>query len=165
MTKISSGVSPLVDVGVPFACKNLSQTELVRPVIFLVRLVPWRPKNQWQRTVPPNDIEIVHGKILLSPITRRSDDSLMFAHHLLEVLDCFQRYIVLFIAKVHESSGVSAMLGNHDLDRAIWIDLRNRDVFAASTGCQSHCNCCNSCPRKRIDTHPISKVLCKGLCV
>src|SRR5438105_364057 len=99
MTKFSGSVCPLVDVGVPFACDNLSQTELVRRAIFLIRLVPRRPKNKRQRPVPPDDIEIVHGKILFTPIAGRSDDGLMFAHHLLEVLDRLQRYIVLFVSK------------------------------------------------------------------
>src|SRR5207245_5154496 len=94
MTKIPRGVGPLVDVGVPLACEYLGQAKLVRPAIFLVRLVPWRPKNQWQRAVSPDHIEIIHGEILFSPITRRSDDPLMFSHHLLEVLDRLQRPVV-----------------------------------------------------------------------
>src|SRR5215467_3601158 len=101
MTKVSSGIRPFIDVGVPIACKNLSQTELVRPMIFLVGSVPWRPKNKRQRAVAPDDVEIIHGKILFSPVTRRSNDCLMFAHHLLEIFDRLQSYIVFFITKIH----------------------------------------------------------------
>ena len=61
----------------------------------------------------------------------------MFADHLLEIFDCLQRHVILFVAKVHERARVSAALGNHNLNRAIWIDLCNRDVFAASGQRQS----------------------------
>src|SRR5207249_9218800 len=87
VAKIPGCVSPLVDVCIPLSGKNLSQTELVRAAIFLVRPVPWRPENQRQRAVPPNDVEIVGREILFSPIARRSDDGLMFSDHLLEILD------------------------------------------------------------------------------
>ena len=70
MPKISRRVSPFVDVCVAFSRKDLSQTELVRSVIFLVRPVPGRPENKRQRAVPPDYIEIVHGEILFSPIAR-----------------------------------------------------------------------------------------------
>src|SRR6266446_9833758 len=132
MTKIAGRVRPLVDVSVPLACKNLSQTEFVWPVIFLIRLVPGRPKNKRQRAVPPDDIEIVHGKILFSPITRRSDDRLVFTHHLLKVFDHLQTYVILRVAKIHEGARISATLGNHHLDWTIWIDLRDCFVLAAS---------------------------------
>src|SRR6266568_2636361 len=155
MTKFSSRVGPLVDVGIPLACKNLSQTELVRPVIFLVGFVPRRPKNKRQRPVSPDDVEIVHGKILFSPIARRSDDCLMFAHHLLEVFDFLETDVILPFAKIHECARVSSVLGNHHLDWAVWIDLRDRDVLTASSDSQSHCNRCNSRPRNCIDAHPI----------
>jgi hypothetical protein len=126
MTKVARSVGPFIDVGVPLACQNLSQIEFVRPVILLVWLVPWRPKNEWQRAVAPNDVEIVHGKILFSPITRRSNDGLVFAHHLLEVFDCLQRDIVFCVAKIHERAGVSAVLRNNYFDWTIWIDARCR---------------------------------------
>src|SRR6266403_4487097 len=122
MTKIAGRIRPLVDVSVPLACKNLSQTEFVWPVIFLVRLVPGRPKYKRQRAVPPDDIEIVDRKILFSPITRRSDDSLMFSYHLLKVLDHLQTDVILCVAKIHKRARVQPMLGNHDLNGAIWID-------------------------------------------
>ena len=140
MIKVSSGVRPVVDVGVPLACKDLSQTELVRPVIFLVRLVPWRPKNKWQRTVPPNDIEIVHRKILFSPIARRRDDRLVFTHHLFKVLDHLETDVILFVTKIHERTRVSTALGNDRLHGAIWIDVRNRDVLSASDQRQAKSN-------------------------
>jgi hypothetical protein len=128
MAKIPGRVSPLVDVCVPFAGKDLSQTKLVRAVIFLVGLVPRRPEYQRQRAVPPNDIEIVGRKILFSPVARRNDDGLMFSHHLLEILDRFERHVVLRIAKIHERARVSAVIRNHDLDRAVRIDSRNAAV-------------------------------------
>src|SRR6185369_4916225 len=114
------------------SCKDLSQTKLVRSAIFLVRLVPRRPENQRQRAVPPNDVEIVCRKILFSPVARRNDDSLMLADHLLEVFDCFERHVVLRIAKIHERARVNAMIRNHDLDRAGRIASRNGSMFAAS---------------------------------
>src|SRR4051812_6540475 len=70
MPKIARRFGPFVDVRIPFARKDLSQTELVRSMIFLVRLVPWRPENKRQRAVAPDHVEIVDGKILFSPITR-----------------------------------------------------------------------------------------------
>src|SRR5713101_9359519 len=124
MTKIPCGVAPLVDVRVPLTGKDLGQTKLVRPMIFFVGPVPRGPKNKRQRAVPPNYIEIVDGKILFSPVTGRSDDGLMFAHHLLKILDCLQSDVVLRVAKIHERAGVYAMSRNHQLDRAVWIDMR-----------------------------------------
>src|SRR4029450_6083113 len=106
VAKIPSRVSPLVDVPTPLPRKNLSQTELVRPAIFLVRLAPGRPENQRQRAVPPNDVEIVGRKILFSPVARRNDEGLMFSHHLPELLDRFERHVVLRIAKIHERARV-----------------------------------------------------------
>ena len=47
----------------------------------------------------------------------------MFSHHLLEILDRFERHVVLRIAKIHERARVSAVIRNHDLDRSVWIDL------------------------------------------
>src|SRR5207248_10930028 len=87
MTKIPCGVAPLVDVRVPPARNNRGQTKLVRPMILLIGPVPWRPKHKRQRTVPPDDIEIVHGEILFSPVTGRRNDGLMLPDHLLELLD------------------------------------------------------------------------------
>src|SRR5439155_2590138 len=69
MAKRSGGISPLIDVCIPLAGEDLVQTELIRPAILFIWLVPGRPEHQWQRAVPPNDIEIVGGKILFSPIT------------------------------------------------------------------------------------------------
>ena len=48
----------------------------------------------------------------------------MFSHHFLEILDRFERHVVLRIAKIHERARVSAVIRNHDLDRAIRIDFR-----------------------------------------
>ncbi len=87
MSKLARGVRPLVDVAVPFPGDNVDQTETIRAVILLVRLVPGRPKKKRQRAMPPYEIEIRGRKILLTPVTRRSDNGLMFADHLLEVLD------------------------------------------------------------------------------
>ena len=89
----------------------------------------------------------------------------MFAHHLLEVFDCLQCDIVFFVAKIHESAGVSAMFWDYHLDWAIWIDLRNCDTLSASSDCQSHYDYCNSRFRNWIDAHQIWQVLCKDLCV
>src|SRR4030095_4882931 len=132
VAKIPGRISPLIVVCIPLSCKDLSQTELVRAAIFLVRLVPRRPENQRQRAVSPNDVEIVCRKILFSPVARRNDDSLMLADHLLEVFDCFERHVVLRIAKIHERARVNAVIRNHDLDRAVRIDSRNGSMFAAS---------------------------------
>jgi hypothetical protein len=46
----------------------------------------------------------------------------MFADHLLEVLDHFQRDVVFLVSEIHERSGVNAVLGHRDFDRAVWID-------------------------------------------
>ena len=122
MTKVASGVRPFIDVEVPLPREDLSQAELVRSVVFLIRFVPGRPKHKRQRTVTPNDIEIVHRKILLSPIAGRRDDGLMFADHLLEIFDHLQGHVVLGVAKIHECPGVSAVLGDGYLNRTIPID-------------------------------------------
>src|SRR5678815_1602490 len=82
--------------------------------------------------MPPNDIKVVCRKILFSPVARRNDDGLMFSHHLLEILDRFERHVVLRIAKIHERARVNAMIRNHDLDLAVRIDSRNGSMFAAS---------------------------------
>jgi hypothetical protein len=65
----------------------------------------------------------------------------MFAHHLLEVLDCLQRYIVLFVAKIHECAGVRAMLWNDYLNRAIWIDTcgSGRSATSGQEQCKAEC--------------------------
>ena len=49
----------------------------------------------------------------------------MFAHHRLEILNHFQRDIVFLVAEIHERAGVSAMPGDHNLNRTIWIDALN----------------------------------------
>src|ERR1043165_2881772 len=66
----------------------------------------------------------------------------MFAHHLLEILDCLQRYIVLFVAKVHECAGVRAMLWDDDLNRAISIDAcgGGRPTTSGKEHCQDKCD-------------------------
>src|SRR5215467_2619984 len=115
MPKIACRVSPFVNVCVPLARKDLSQTELVRSMIFLVRFVPWRPENKRQRAMPPDHVEIIHGEILLSPIARRSDDGLMFSHHVLKILDRLQGDIILSISEIHEGTGVTAVLRNSHL--------------------------------------------------
>ena len=153
MAKLARRVGPFINVGVPLACEDLSQTELVRPVIFLIRLVPRRPKNERQRAVPPDNVEIVHGKILFSPVARRSDDRLVLAHHLLEILDRLQRDVVLRISEIHKRTRVSAVLGNHHLDGAIRIDLRDRDVLAASDQRKAQSDQCNDRTKNHIDTH------------
>src|SRR5262245_51645002 len=112
MTKIARGIGPFIDVRVPSAGKDLGQTELVRPVIFFIRLVPRRPKNKRHRTVPPNDVKIVHGKILFSPVTGRRDEGLMFANHLLEIIDCLESNVVFRVAKIHKRPRVRPMLRN-----------------------------------------------------
>jgi len=100
-------------------------------MILLIGLVPGRPKHERQRTVSPNDIEVAHGKILFSPVTGRSDDGLVFAHHLLKILDCLKRDVILLVAKIHECTGISALLGNHYLDRFVRIDLRDNHASTA----------------------------------
>ena len=85
--------------------------------------------------MPPNDVEIAGRKILFSPVARRNDDGLVFSYHLLEILDRFERHVVLRIAKIHERARVSAVIRNHDLDRAVRIDSRNGSMFAA---CRKH---------------------------
>jgi len=75
---------------------------------------------------------------LLTPIARRRDDRLMFADHLLEILDHLQRDVVFFVPKIHERAGVSAMFRNNDLDRAVWINLRACQITSLTCG-QNDC--------------------------
>jgi len=89
----------------------------------------------------------------------------MFANHLLEVLDFLEADVILPFAKIYERTRVSAMLGNHHLDRAIRIDLRNRGVLTASDQCQAQSNQRNRRPKNCIDRHSISKVLCTATVV
>src|SRR5215831_14012004 len=131
MTKTSRSIRPHVDVRVPPAGKNFGQTEFVRRMILRIWLVPWGPKDQRQRTVPPNDVEITYWKILFSPITRRSDDSLVFAHHLLKILDCLEGHVILFVAKIHKRAGVCTSLGEHNFNRAIRINFRDSHAAMA----------------------------------
>ena len=46
----------------------------------------------------------------------------MFADHVFEVLDHLQGDVVFFVPEIHERSGVSAMLGDRDFDRAVRVD-------------------------------------------
>src|ERR1043166_2851594 len=69
----------------------------------------------------------------------------MFFHHLLEVLDRLERDVVFFVAKIHESAGVRAVLWNHHLDGAIWIDARTSRRL--TTCDQDHCK--DECDKPR----------------
>ena len=66
----------------------------------------------------------------------------MFPYHLLEILDRFERHIVFRIAKIHERTRVSAVVRNHDFDRAVWIDSRNGSMFVT---CRKHQTASNEC--------------------
>jgi hypothetical protein len=55
----------------------------------------------------------------------------MFSHHLLEILDRFERYVVFRIAKIHERARVNAVIRNDDFNRAVRVDSRNGSMFAA----------------------------------
>src|SRR5215467_442299 len=64
----------------------------------------------------------------------------MFSHHLFEVLDCFERDIVLSVAKIHKRAGVSSVLWNHYFDWTVRINLRNGGTFAACRKCEAQSN-------------------------
>src|SRR5713101_978893 len=124
MTECARRVGPLVDVIIPFSRDDVVEIEFVRSAILRVRFVPWRPKNERERTVPPNDIEICGREILLTPIARGGDNGLVFADHRLEIFNHFERDVVLLVAEIHKRAGVRAMRGDDDLNRTIWIDMR-----------------------------------------
>ena len=89
-----------------------------RAAIFLVRLVPRRPKTRGSDPCRQIDIEIVGRKILFSPVARRNDDRLLCLPTIfLEIFDRFERHVVLRIAKIHERARVNAVIRNHDFDR------------------------------------------------
>ena len=50
----------------------------------------------------------------------------MFADHRVEILDHFQRDVILLVTEIHERAGVAAMLGNHYFSGTIWVDGLNR---------------------------------------
>ena len=55
----------------------------------------------------------------------------MFADHRLEILDHFQRDVIFLVAEIHERAGVTSMLGNHNLNRSIGVDLQHCSALAA----------------------------------
>ena len=48
----------------------------------------------------------------------------MFANHRFEIFDHLQRDVIFLVAEIHERARVSAMFGNYDFDRTVWIDMR-----------------------------------------
>jgi hypothetical protein len=70
--------------------------------VLCVGLVPRRPENERKRAVSPDNIQIHHAKILLTPEARRRDDGLAFPDHRLEVFDHLQRGVLFLIAKINE---------------------------------------------------------------
>src|SRR5260370_11361156 len=157
MTKVQTPVGPLVDVSIPRPGNDLVQIKLARPAIFFIGFVPRRPENERQRTVSPNDIQIVRRETLLAPIARGSNDGLMFADHCLEILDHFQRHVIFLVTEIHERAGVSAMFGNHNLNGTIGIDGGNRRTLVASSECQTRCNCYNNDCKHCIPAHSARK--------
>src|SRR6266849_935014 len=82
--------------------------------------------------MPPDDVQVCSRKTLFTPVARRSDDRLMFADHRLEIFDRLDRDSVLRVAKIHERTGVSAMLGDHYFHRCIGINRLRRVFFAGA---------------------------------
>ena len=70
---------------------------------------------------------------MLPPVTRRRNDRLMFADHLLEILDHLQRDVVFFLAEIDKRARVRAAFGNDNFDRTVRINPRrfNRRGFIA----------------------------------
>src|SRR4030095_17261805 len=68
----------------------------------------------------------------------------MFSHPPLEILDRLERHIILSIPEIHERTGVSAVIRNHDFDRTVWIDLRPRRRLAAP----GHYECKSQCDKR-----------------
>src|SRR6476469_6026626 len=84
--------------------------------------------------MPPDDVQVARRKTLFAPVTGRRDDGLVFADHVFEFLDRIERYFVFRVAEIHESAGVSAMLGKEDFDRSVGINRNDGGFFP--TACQ-----------------------------
>src|ERR1044072_1907497 len=82
--------------------------------------------------MPPDQVEIPSRKALLTPVTRRRDDSLVFADHLFEVLDGIERHFVFRVAEIHERARVSAGGGKKDFDRSIRIRASDDGLLFAA---------------------------------
>ena len=122
LAELARGIAPLVDVAVPFAGENFVQAEFVGPAVLRVGTIPRRPKNERQRAVPPDDIEIPRRETLFAPVTRRSNNRLVFAHHVLEFLDRLERHFIFRVAEIHERAGVGALGRQQDFYRRVGID-------------------------------------------
>src|SRR5882762_9000444 len=77
LAKRLGGICPVIDIFVPGASDDGIEIETVWTPVLLVRPVPRRPKNQRQRAMLPNDIQVFAWKILLAPVARRGNDGLM----------------------------------------------------------------------------------------
>ena len=122
LAKFARGIAPLVDVGVPLAGDDFIQAEFVRPAILGVRPVPRRPEDERHRAVPPDHIQIPGRETLFSPVTRGSNDRLVFADHRFELLDHLEGHVVFRVSEIHERAGVSAVGREQDLHRCVEIN-------------------------------------------
>src|SRR5213075_2930035 len=131
--EFAGGIAPLIDVIVPFAGDNFLQAELIRSAVLGVGPVPGRPENERPRAVAPDHVEISRRKTLLTPVTRRRDDRLMFPHHVFKFLDRLDRHFVFRVTEIHERTGVSTVLGKSDLNASILV-WRNNSGFLPTAG-------------------------------
>ena len=114
LAEFARPVSPHVDIGIMLALQDARQRILIGTLGFLVRTIPRRPKDQRQRAVARNDVDVVCGEGLLAPIAGGRDDGLFLTDHFFEVLDRLERDPVLAIAKVYVGAGVSALCRNDE---------------------------------------------------
>src|SRR5262245_13801472 len=107
-------ISPVINVTIPIAGENRSQAESIGALPLLIRAVPGRPENQWQRPMTPDHAQIGGGKTLFTPVARRSDDRLVLANHLLKAFHRFECDRVLRFSKIDVGTGVNSILGKDD---------------------------------------------------
>src|SRR5206468_11337837 len=119
LAELPGGVTPLIDVGIPRSPDDGVEAKFIWTATLFIRTVPRRPKDQWQRAMTPDHIQVRGRETLFTPIARGGDNGLMFADHVLEFLDHLDGDVVFGIAEIDERTHVGASLRNDDLARPV----------------------------------------------
>ena len=80
----------------------------------------------------PYQIQVSGRKILLSPVTRRRDDRLMFTDRVFEFFDRLESDVVLFATEIDERSGVGTVLWDDHFDRRVRVDFNRRPPMTSA---------------------------------
>src|SRR3954447_7761214 len=121
LAKSASRVRPVIDVTIPRAGEDGVETETIRSLFLFVRPIPWGPKNERERTVPPDHFQVGGGKTLFSPVAGGRDDGLMFPDHFFEVLDRLERDRVFRFAEIDERARVGTVLWKEHLHGSVRV--------------------------------------------